>query len=86
MGVLSWIIFGLLAGGLAKLVVPGRDPGGCLVTMLLGIVGASVGGLIGVWVGWGEVDQFNARGLGIAMFGAVVILVAYRIAFGRAGR
>ncbi len=83
MGVFSWIVLGLLAGGLAKLLMPGKDPGGCLVTILLGVFGAFVGGLLGVWLGWGEVDQLNARGIGISVVGAVVILLIHRLAFGR---
>lgn len=83
MGLLSWIILGLLAGGLAKLLMPGKDPGGCLVTTLLGVFGAFVGGMLGVWLGWGEVNQFDLRGLGISVFGAVVLLLLYRVAFGK---
>lgn len=83
MGILSWIILGLLAGGIAKFLMPGKDPGGCLVTMLLGIVGASVGGWIGTTLGFGSVQQFDMRSLGIAILGSLVILLIYRMIAGR---
>ncbi|MEN3944066.1 GlsB/YeaQ/YmgE family stress response membrane protein [Prosthecobacter sp. SYSU 5D2] len=83
MGILSWIILGLLAGGIAKFLMPGKDPGGCLITMLLGIVGASVGGWIGTTLGFGSVQQFDMRSLGIAILGSLVILLIYRMIAGR---
>jgi len=83
MGILSWIILGLLAGGIAKFLMPGKDPGGCLITMLLGIVGASVGGWIGTTLGFGSVQQFDLRSLGIAILGSLVILLIYRMIAGR---
>ena len=52
MGILSWIVFGLIAGVIAKLLMPGRDPGGCIVTMLLGVAGAFVGGFLFRLVTW----------------------------------
>lgn len=78
MGFFSWIIFGLLAGALARLIMPGSDRAGCLVTCILGIVGAAVGGWIGTSLGWGTVAGFDFRSLGIAILGAVVILLIYR--------
>lgn len=83
MGILSWIILGLLAGGLAKFLMPGKDPGGCFITILLGIVGAAVGGWIGTLLGFGTVEQFDLRGLGIAVLGSLVILLIYRMIAGR---
>lgn len=83
MGIISWIVFGLLAGAIAKFIMPGRDPGGCLVTMLLGIVGAFVGGWIATQLGYGTVDGFNLASLGIAILGAVVLLLLYRLIRGR---
>jgi uncharacterized membrane protein YeaQ/YmgE (transglycosylase-associated protein family) len=83
MGIISWIILGLLAGGIAKFLMPGKDPGGCFVTIILGIVGASVGGWIGTQLGWGAVDQFDMRGLGIAILGSLVLLLIYRLIAGR---
>lgn len=83
MGILAWIIMGLLAGGIAKFLMPGKDPGGCFVTIILGIVGASVGGWIGTQLGWGTVEQFDMRGLGIAILGSLVLLLIYRLIAGR---
>lgn len=83
MGILSWIILGLLAGGIAKFVMPGKDPGGCFLTILLGVVGASVGGWIGTQLGFGSVQQFDMRGLGIAILGSLVLLLIYRMIAGR---
>lgn len=83
MGILSWIIFGLIAGALAKWIMPGNDPGGCIVTILLGIVGASVGGFIGTQLGLGTVQGFDIRSFFIAIVGAVVVLAVYRAVMGR---
>ncbi len=83
MGILAWIIMGLLAGGIAKFLMPGKDPGGCFVTIILGIVGASVGGWIGTQLGWGTVEQFDMRGLGIAILGSLVLLLIYRLVAGK---
>jgi uncharacterized membrane protein YeaQ/YmgE (transglycosylase-associated protein family) len=78
--VLAQILFGLLAGGLAKLIMPGKDPGGCLVTAVLGILGALLGGWIGERVfGVTVVAGFNLQALGLAIFGALLILLAYRL-------
>lgn len=86
MGWIAWIIFGLVAGAIAKALMPGRDPGGWIVTMLLGIVGAVVGGWIGSAV-WGStgVHSFDARSLALAVLGAVVVLALYRAIAGRRG-
>ena len=83
MGILSWIILGLLAGGIAKFLMPGKDPGGCFITIILGIVGASVGGFIGTRLGWGTVQSFDMRSLGIAIFGSLILLLIYRMIAGR---
>ena len=79
---LYWILLGLLAGALAKFLVPGRDPSGCIVTILLGIVGAFVGGLIGTWFGWGSVTRgsFDLRSIALSTFGAIVVLLIGRVA------
>ncbi len=79
MGILSWIIFGFIAGALAKLIMPGRDPGGFIITIILGIVGAVVGGFIATQLGFGTVTGFNLPSFGIAILGAVVLLFAYRL-------
>jgi uncharacterized membrane protein YeaQ/YmgE (transglycosylase-associated protein family) len=80
---LSWIIFGLLAGAVAKLLMPGRDPGGCIITILLGIAGSVVGGLIGTHFHWGKVRGFDLRSFGLAVLGSLVLLVIYRVIAGR---
>jgi len=59
MGILSWIVMGLIVGLLAKFIMPGRDPGGLIITILLGIAGAFIGGLIGSYLGLGTVTGFN---------------------------
>lgn len=79
MGILSWIIFGLIAGVIAKALHPGQDPGGCLMTIALGIGGAILGGYIGTWLGWGVVSGFEFRSLALAVFGSILILVVYRL-------
>jgi uncharacterized membrane protein YeaQ/YmgE (transglycosylase-associated protein family) len=75
------VLLGLLAGALAKYLMPGRDPSGCIVTVLLGIVGAFIGGLIGTAVGWGAVtaERFEPRSLALATLGAIVILLVGRL-------
>jgi uncharacterized membrane protein YeaQ/YmgE (transglycosylase-associated protein family) len=83
-GVLGWIIFGLIVGAVAKLLMPGRDPGGFIVTILLGIAGAVLGGFLGRALGWyGEGD---AAGFLMSLVGAVVLLAIYRMAVGRRTR
>ncbi len=79
MGILLWIAIGLLAGVLAKWIMPGTDPGGIVVTTLIGIGGAIVGGMIGTAVGFGSVTGFDVRSLVIATGGAIVLLYAYRV-------
>ncbi|WP_007027333.1 GlsB/YeaQ/YmgE family stress response membrane protein [Saccharomonospora iraqiensis] len=86
MGILGWIILGLLAGGIAKLLMPGKDPGGCIITVLLGVGGALLGG----WLGRTLFDTdlgtfFDLRTWGLAVGGAVVILLIYRLVFARSG-
>lgn len=82
MGILGWIIFGLIVGIVAKLLMPGRDPGGFVVTIILGIVGGVVGGFIGRAVGWyGPGDPV---GFVMAVIGAIILLVIYRLTLGRA--
>lgn len=78
---LFWILLGLIAGSLAKFLVPGRDPAGCIFTIVLGVVGAFVGGLIGTQLGWGKVDRgdLDIRSIAIATFGAMVLLVIGRL-------
>jgi uncharacterized membrane protein YeaQ/YmgE (transglycosylase-associated protein family) len=79
MGFVAWIVLGLVAGVLAKIVMPGRDPGGLIITILLGIGGALVGGFIGTLLGFGTVSGFDLRSLAIAVGGAVLLLFLYRL-------
>jgi uncharacterized membrane protein YeaQ/YmgE (transglycosylase-associated protein family) len=80
-GILGWIVFGLIVGVIAKLLMPGKDPGGIIVTMLLGIVGAVLGGFIGGAIGlYGPNDT---AGLFMSILGAVAVLLIYRLAVGR---
>jgi len=81
MGILTWILFGLIVGALAKLVMPGRDPGGIIVTMLLGIAGAVLGGMIGRGMGLYETNQ--TAGFFMSFLGAVILLFIYRLIVGR---
>ena len=78
MGIISWIVFGLIAGVVAKLIMPGKDPGGMIVTSLIGISGAMVGGFISTFFGYGNVTGFDLRSLAIAISGALVLLFGYR--------
>ena len=84
MNVLYWIAFGLIAGAIAKLIMPGKDPGGCLVTIIIGILGAMLGGFIGTEIlDFGTVTGFNLRSFGIAVLGSVLLLALYRMLLGR---
>ena len=78
MGILSWLLLGLVVGALGKWIMPGKDPGGLLVTMAIGIAGAVVGGFIGSLLGLGEVSGFDLRSLALATGGAVLLLWGYR--------
>jgi uncharacterized membrane protein YeaQ/YmgE (transglycosylase-associated protein family) len=80
-GVLGWIVFGLIVGAIAKLVMPGRDPGGWIVTILLGIAGALIGGWIGQALGWYGPNE-NA-GFLMSLLGAIILLALYRMLFVR---
>ena len=79
MGILSWIVFGLIAGALARMLTPGTGPRGCLVTVGLGIAGAVVGGFIGTRLGFGTVDGFDLRSFIIAILGAALLLAGYQM-------
>jgi uncharacterized membrane protein YeaQ/YmgE (transglycosylase-associated protein family) len=74
MGIFSWIVLGLLVGLLAKWIMPGDDPGGLFVTILLGIAGAFVGGFLGSFIGLGSVSGFNFGSLAVATGGALLLL------------
>ncbi|HWT11704.1 MAG TPA: GlsB/YeaQ/YmgE family stress response membrane protein [Allosphingosinicella sp.] len=74
---LVWILIGLLAGGIARAIMPGRDPGGCLVTIVIGIAGALVAGFLGQAIGWYEPGE--GAGFLAAIVGAILILFVYRM-------
>ncbi|MBK5072741.1 GlsB/YeaQ/YmgE family stress response membrane protein [Budviciaceae bacterium CWB-B4] len=78
MGFIAWIVLGLIVGILAKWIMPGKDGGGFIVTVILGIVGALVGGYISSFFGFGTVDGFNIGSLVIAVLGALLVLFIYR--------
>ena len=81
-GIIAWIVIGGLAGAIAKLLMPGRDPGGCIITVLLGIAGALIAGWIGRAIGWyGPNDQ--GAGFVAAIVGAFLLLLLYRLIAGR---
>ncbi len=77
-GLLSWILMGLIAGALGKWIMPGKDPGGIIVTILLGIGGALLGGWIGSLLGIGTVNSFSIGSILLAVGGALIILFLYR--------
>lgn len=78
MGILSWILFGLIAGALAKWIMPGSDPGGIFVTILLGVAGAVLGGFIGSLFGLGGISGFNIGSFMLAVVGGLLLLWIYR--------
>ena len=80
MGIIAWIIFGLIAGVIAKLIMPGRDGGGFILTCILGVVGAVVGGWLATMVGiGGDVSGFNLHSFLVAVVGAIVVLGVFRL-------
>jgi uncharacterized membrane protein YeaQ/YmgE (transglycosylase-associated protein family) len=80
-GLIGWIIFGVVVGAIAKLVMPGRDPGGFVVTMLLGIAGALIGGFLGRALGW--YGPNDGAGFLMSVLGAIVLLALYRMLIAR---
>lgn len=83
MGLLSWILIGLLAGAIAKFLLPGKDPGGCIVTILIGIAGALIGGFLASYLGYGGISGFNVPSLIIATIGAFLLLLVLRLLGGK---
>ena len=83
MGIIAWIVLGLIAGAIAKFLMPGRDPGGIFVTIIIGIVGAVIGGFIGSALGVGDVTGLNLWSIVLAIIGAMVLLLIYRMVAGR---
>jgi uncharacterized membrane protein YeaQ/YmgE (transglycosylase-associated protein family) len=83
-GLLGWILFGLIAGVIAKLIMPGRDPGGMIVTILLGIAGAVLAGFLGQMLGL--YGQGESAGMIMSIIGAIVLLAIYRVVRGGSAR
>ncbi|MGB8342830.1 MAG: GlsB/YeaQ/YmgE family stress response membrane protein [Chthoniobacterales bacterium] len=84
MGAIIWtLIIGLIVGGIAKLLMPGRDPGGCIITILLGIAGAFIAGYLGRLVGWYQPGQ--TAGFIASVIGAMILLLIYRMISGKRG-
>jgi uncharacterized membrane protein YeaQ/YmgE (transglycosylase-associated protein family) len=81
LGVIGWIVFGLIVGAIAKLLMPGRDPGGIIITMALGIAGALLGGFVGRALGWYQENE--PAGFLMSLVGAVLLLWIYRMVVGR---
>jgi len=83
MGWIAWIILGLIAGAIAKFIMPGRDPGGIVITIVIGIVGAVIGGFIGNQLGFGEPTGINLPSIIIAVIGSIILLFIYRLVASR---
>jgi uncharacterized membrane protein YeaQ/YmgE (transglycosylase-associated protein family) len=84
MGLIAWIVLGLVAGALAKWIMPGRDPGGCIVTIVIGVVGALLGGFLSTLLGFGGLTgSLDWRSLIIAVLGSLVLLAVWRMLRGR---
>lgn len=80
MGPISWIILGLVAGALAKFIMPGKDPGGFFVTILIGIAGALAGGFLWKFLGGsGKIESFDLGGIFVATVGAILLLILWRV-------
>jgi uncharacterized membrane protein YeaQ/YmgE (transglycosylase-associated protein family) len=80
MNILWWALFGLIAGAIAKWIMPGKGPGGIILTILLGIAGAIVGGFIGTQLGFGDISGFDIRSMLLAVGGGVLVLFIYGLA------
>ena len=78
MSLVAWMVFGFVAGLLARALMPGKDPGGFIATTAIGVVGAVVGGWLGTKLGFGTVAGFDLRSLGVAIVGSLVLLVGIR--------
>jgi uncharacterized membrane protein YeaQ/YmgE (transglycosylase-associated protein family) len=77
MGILLWAVFGLIAGAIAKYLMPGNAPGGIVATIILGIIGAVVGGFLGTLLGFGNISGFDLRSMALAVGGGLVVLLIY---------
>src|ERR671928_982583 len=81
--IISWIAVGLIAGAIAKFLMPGRDPGGCIITIIIGVVGALLGGFLATTLGYGGISGFDLRSFIIAVIGAILLLIIWRVISGR---
>ena len=79
MGILSWMIMGLIAGIIAKLIMPGKDPGGFIITICIGVAGGFLGGFIGSLLRLGTLTGFNFRSFLMALVGSIILLIIYRL-------
>ncbi|MCE6999783.1 GlsB/YeaQ/YmgE family stress response membrane protein [Saccharothrix sp. S26] len=87
MGILGWIVLGLIAGAIAKAIMPGRDPGGIIITMLLGIVGAIIGGFVGRAIFGTDINTFfDLSTWLLAILGSLIVLGIYRMVTGNRAR
>jgi uncharacterized membrane protein YeaQ/YmgE (transglycosylase-associated protein family) len=77
MGIIAWIVFGLIAAFLAKFLMPGKVAGGVIATILLGIVGTVVGGFLGTLLGFGDISGFDLRSMALAVAGGIVVMFLY---------
>jgi len=83
MGILTWILFGLIVGIIAKFLMPGKDGGGFVLTTVLGVIGAFVGGFISTLAGYGRIDTYSAPSMAMAVIGAIVVLFLGRAVSGK---
>lgn len=85
MSIIAWILVGLIAGAIAKMIMPGRDPGGCVITTIIGIVGAVIGGFVVTLFGGSPATGFNLWSILVAVVGAIILLAIYRAVAGNRG-
>ena len=83
MGLIAWIVLGLVAGLIAKALMPGRDPSGCFITVVIGIIGALLGGFLSSALGFGGLSGLDFRSICIAILGSIVLLAIWRLIRGR---
>lgn len=79
MGLGSWIVMGLIAGAVARFLLPGKDPGGCITTPIIGVIGALIGGFVATYLDFGGISGFDIRSLVIATLGSIALLIVLRL-------
>lgn len=79
MGIVTWIVLGLVAGLIAKVIMPGKDPGGIFITIGIGIVGAVIGGFVATSLGFGSVSGIDLGSIAVAVAGALILLIVWRV-------